>query len=219
MNKKWFVTIEGLLYLSFILLDVRKLPGSSLVKYCSICLCFLYVLSQLMDKKLDKKDVGIVAGAFGFTICSDAILLFGKSFALGIMSFCVVQVLYWERLHDYKLIKLWLVVPFALLIQVVFLKLGIPVEMDLFFASFYGTMLLWNTGKAVSRRDQPLFAVGMCLFVLCDLNVAIYNLGSYVQGNGEWIHFLEPAASILMWVFYLPSQVCIACSLKTKEMS
>ena len=57
---------------------------------------------------------------------------------------------------------------------------------------------------------MKVFAVGLTLFVCCDICVLLYNLGSFVSvGYGEQTaeFFVK-----LSWIFYLPSQCLIALS-------
>ena len=61
-------------------------------------------------------------------------------------------------------------------------------------------------------RFPVLFLVGLILFVLCDINVLIYNLHRFVS-----VYYLEygtlySLSAVLMWGFYLPSQVIIVLS-------
>ncbi|MCR5330365.1 MAG: hypothetical protein K6E62_04155 [Lachnospiraceae bacterium] len=57
-----------------------------------------------------------------------------------------------------------------------------------------------------------VFLVGMILFLLCDINVLLYNLGDYVSIDAPLYNSLSAAAPYLIWVFYLPSQVLIVLS-------
>ncbi len=67
-----------------------------------------------------------------------------------------------------------------------------------------------NVYKLTRATKVKVFAIGLFLFILCDINVALYNLSkidvlSYnIPGIG--------LSSIGMWLFYLPSQVLISLS-------
>jgi len=60
-------------------------------------------------------------------------------------------------------------------------------------------------------RDIRLFAWGMVLFLLCDINVGIFNLSGFIN-VGPVYEVLYGISSISMWLFYAPSQVLIVLS-------
>ena len=57
-----------------------------------------------------------------------------------------------------------------------------------------------------------LFLIGLILFVLCDINVLICNLHKFVNIYPNDYVTLYYISSVLMWGFYLPSQVIIVLS-------
>ncbi|MBO4509742.1 MAG: hypothetical protein J5718_00175 [Lachnospiraceae bacterium] len=57
-----------------------------------------------------------------------------------------------------------------------------------------------------------LFLIGLILFVLCDINVLICNLHKFVNIYPKDYVTLYYISSVLMWGFYLPSQVIIVLS-------
>ena len=75
-------------------------------------------------------------------------------------------------------------------------------------AGLYFSQLLSNTILAWTLRGQAarLFALGLTLFVGCDLCVGCFNLQ---LSNSLLLHLL---VYLGMWAFYLPSQVLIALS-------
>ena len=74
-------------------------------------------------------------------------------------------------------------------------------------AGLYFSQLLSNTILAWTRRGRRwrLFALGLTLFVGCDVCVGLFN--ALPPGSPRYF-----AVSIGMWLFYLPSQVLIALS-------
>jgi hypothetical protein len=58
----------------------------------------------------------------------------------------------------------------------------------------------------------------MVLFLLCDLNVGVFNLTGFVSVNSSWFHNLYAISAIAMWLFYLPAQVFISLSGQAKDM-
>ena len=83
------------------------------------------------------------------------------------------------------------------------LRLASPVNL---LAGLYFSQLLSNTVLAW-RMGRPgrLFAVGLTLFVGCDVCVGLFN--ALPPGSPPY-----SAASVGMWFFYLPSQVLITLS-------
>lgn len=68
-----------------------------------------------------------------------------------------------------------------------------------------------------SNKSFLLFIVGLFLFLLCDINVGIYNFTSYLSINNNWYTILENFSAVAMWMFYLPSQVLISISSLSKK--
>ncbi|MFA7367435.1 MAG: hypothetical protein WC008_03885, partial [Bacilli bacterium] len=67
-----------------------------------------------------------------------------------------------------------------------------------------------------SFKANPLFALGLVLFVCCDIFVGLYNLSSYVQ-VGEIVNTINTSGIDFAWGFYLPSQVLIVLSLNERK--
>ena len=84
-------------------------------------------------------------------------------------------------------------------------------EVELLYpiALFYAIALVSNVVRAINvckeqRFPSPnryMIAYGMILFLLCDVNVALYNTLLSTE-----------MTYVLMWFFYLPSQVLLALS-------
>lgn len=78
----------------------------------------------------------------------------------------------------------------------------------------YITMLVANVADAFiickKGKKNILFAVGLSLFLGCDVCVGLHNFGTVL--NVALPMWLVAFASYAMWAFYLPSQVLITCS-------
>lgn len=57
-----------------------------------------------------------------------------------------------------------------------------------------------------------LYTIGMVLFLLCDINVGLFNLSVFISLPESSYQTIYNLSSILMWTFYAPSQVLIALS-------
>jgi hypothetical protein len=101
---------------------------------------------------------------------------------------------------------------------------GVTMEFLLIISALYFTCIVTNTVTAMKsaihspeNKGNRLFAIGMGLFLLCDINVGLYNLSGFISLPANINEFLYTMSSILMWTFYAPSQVIIALSVGSKQ--
>lgn len=227
-----YVVTEILLYGSFLYIDIFNNTAyvlSSYLKFTGIVLCFLYtlVLSGLGPNKI---DIRILRLALFFTLISDLLILMVNIYLAGMVSFSVVQSLYlirlglWEgkrkNLPSNKLIikKMGRNIFITLFIYLCLNLAYIKVDILLGITCFYFVGILCNVKDAVviaykyRMKNQILYAFGMVLFLLCDINVGVFNLSGYISIHGSWYSTLYLFASVAMWLFYLPSQLLISLS-------
>ena len=211
----WFPLLECCLYLAFLSLDLF-LPGSGWdipLKYLSILLCFCFVLGTGQGQ-----DGLLMKTALGFTLLADLFLLvLNRWYLVGVACFCVVQLLYLTRIAGLQPEKLPLRLALRVLLAVAALMIawGLGALDGLTALSlFYFSQLICN---ALERRSlgAPFrgFALGLFLFLGCDLCVGLQNLSAWFPAaGGPLVEF----ARVGMWLFYLPSQVLISLSVKRK---
>ncbi|WP_455715126.1 lysoplasmalogenase family protein [Anaerosporobacter sp.] len=203
-------------YITFMILDVcNRYSGiSSMIKYESIILCFLYVM---LGKKKERSGY-IVSGLF-FTVVSDYFLLFTDYYAAGMLSFSMVQTIY--CIYCSKNIKNYILkeaVQFGIIGGILLaIRIGFPVETDIviILSIYYFVHLVSNVLcswlRSKDRKERKIFAIGMTLFLLCDIHVAIFNAGSYLSFATSLLYqTIYEVATVAMWFYYLPSQVLIA---------
>lgn len=195
---------------------------SSLVKLISIMLCFS--LSILIGKDyLNKVDKHLLQSGLFITMIADFLLLFTDYLALGVGIFSIVHILYTIRYERNKA-KLLLIrmILFLLMILGIYLAVNFFImKIKLLFvaALFYAVALIISVIKAIKSYRHKLFpypnrsliAVGMVLFLLCDINVGIFNI-TILTNNSSRIIILYNISGLLMWFFYLPSQVLLSLS-------
>lgn len=211
-----FLGLQIINYIAFMILDVfnRYADGSSMIKYEGIILCFLYVF---LGKRKERSGF-IVAGLF-FTAISDYFLLFTDCYAAGMLSFCAVQTVY--SIYSSKNLKQYIMKEGLQLciIGVILLcvRIGFQIEFDtvLILSLYYFVHLVGNVlcswYRSKEGKEKKLFALGMTLFLLCDIHVAIFNAESYLSvGFSPVYQKIYEVASVAMWFYYLPSQVLIA---------
>lgn len=225
-----FIAIEAIVYMAFLYGDISgsmKIDIITRFKFFAITLCISYALNIMVKQK--KRDNYILGGAMVFTGISDYFLLFTDKFTLGMATFCVVQVLYLFRLWNMEREEggsgrkgLWVRITLNLFLWLaVYMVLrGFHMDKDplLPVAAFYFITILHNVIVAVKNAvsvpswKRIVFASGMFLFLLCDINVGIYNMSGFLAVDNGFYQKMYSFAEIAMWMFYLPAQVCIAIS-------
>ena len=76
-------------------------------------------------------------------------------------------------------------------------------------AAVYALLLAGNvflSWRRLHGRGGRLLAVGLTLLLCCDVCVGLHNLSGPVPAA------VTAFADVGMWLFYLPSQVCVALS-------
>lgn len=173
-------------------MDLFK-ADSTYIKYMGIILCFVYAL-------LNNKKFRIVS--FIFTLIADYFLLvILDHYEIGVSSFIVVQMVYLYFLGNNKkayfnmflLIRGFVIICGTLLL-LIFNNMSLLNELVI----IYFSSLVLNAIQAYVQGDK-FMALGLILFVCCDICVGLFNINS-----------ANHIALFLSWVFYLPSQVIIA---------
>lgn len=200
-----FLAAEAALYAAFLALDLTGRGGLSVpVKYAGILLCLGFALLARVKWGGD----GLVPIALALTAGADWFLLVRNDhYAAGVALFLCVQTAYYLRLRRMGADSGWFLrASLALLagLGLYALKLASPVNL---LAGLYFSQLLSNTALSWRVKGRPgrLFAVGLTLFVGCDLCVGLFNALPAAAP-------LYPAVSVGMWFFYLPSQALITLS-------
>lgn len=224
-----FLVLSTILYFSFMFCDIFLDVSfySNRMKFLSICLCLLMVvILKLFHKK--EKDYLVLVAAFVFTVTADVFLLFTNHFVYGVLSFTIVQLIYLYRIHtiDSSLHSYHFHIRAicSTLVLVVLSLSNFKVDVLLvvvvfYFLNFIGNIrllcrLLKRRSLLNTRVKIVQFLIGMCLFILCDISVGIYNMSSYLEVQPPMFVILEQIAGLGMWGFYLPGQILIALSTK-----
>jgi uncharacterized membrane protein YhhN len=205
---RYILFLVGAIYIVFLYIDAatKDLGNiySTWLKYSTIILCFIISLF-IGSEGYDRRDRFLVQSARLFTVTADFFLLILCDYKYGIFCFCIVQIIYIIR-HSF-IARMGLSKLFLLIFTVVIILVSIITKINftrinnviITEAAFYGCILLISLYTALKTRKY-LISIGMLLFFLCDINVALYNLtNSFIPG-------------ILMWLFYLPSQLLLSLS-------
>lgn len=204
-RERVFPCLSALLWLTFLLLDITAMAGSTWVKFAAICLCFVTALTGA-----GSPDGGLVAAALGLTVAADLLLLVrSEGYELGVGLFIAVQLLYACRLFHLRGgapclwglgLRLAGLGAAGLLFSGALLPTGgllLPA-----LSCFCFVNLCVNAAEALALGGaQRTFAAGVLLFLCCDICVGCWNLG-----------LLPGLTGVGIWFFYLPSQVLIVLS-------
>jgi len=211
------------LYILFLYIDifnVKSFVSSNVIKYISIILCFGITI-LIGEYGLDKKDTFLLQTGFFITIFADLCFLIFDYYILGIIFFCLVQVVYYNRYKGYKsyrspLIIARFIIVFLLIISIYLILNLFIVKIDFLFAialvySIYLLSSIIESIKAFKNNLYPfpnkhIIVLGMVLFLLCDINVAISSV------TKEFATSVHDISKLLIWIFYLPSQVLLSLS-------
>jgi len=224
--------MQSIIYLSFMAIDINggNYQLSNYLKFGFIVICFFYVL--ICAKNNNMKQFTYLRLALALTLISDLLILLLDQYLFGVMTFILVQQLYGIRMDILqrdlfkskiiiiKQLQKNLVIGFiTAVICVSFIYLKIKLDLLLLLTTFYFICFLVNGLYAFNlakkfRHDRGivLFAIGIFLFLLCDINVGIYNAAEYITLSEKLYSVLYTLSSVLMWAFYAPAQVLISLS-------
>ncbi len=217
--KRWiFISIEVILYGVFLWIDMFVPRGTNIsiyVKYTSILLCFFYVLLSC-DENMEKQDQSLVQLILLFTLISDTFLLLIGNYALGMTTFLVAQLLHRYRLRRGRKQRIYQVAIPGFILLVCLSLMGMALDYVLIVAVFYFLCMVTNAGYSLIHRENVIYTIGLTLFLCCDINVGLFNVASYIEIPETLSFFINHVVSVLMWLFYLPSQVLFALSVRPR---
>ena len=159
-----------------------------------------------------------------FTLVSDIFLValegvFSSYQSFGMTSFSIVQLLYFVYLNTYVETKeskkvIYIIRAIGIIVVEVTTIIVLKSKYDYlsFISMFYFANIVLNLATSLCLiKKNPLFAIALIFFVLCDVIVGLSMAdGSYLALDSESILYkiIHPGFNII-WLFYLPSQVLI----------
>ncbi len=226
-NKKTYLAITiSFIAIEFILLMlILFAPNSAYSCYAAIVLVLIY---SLLFKPENKKII-LTQIALAFTLLSDTFLvgIFPTIQWLSMSSFFIVQSLYFARLLLNVQSKKYIYLNLALRIALIAISLlvGYLVLKDKFdyvsgISLAYFVSLIHNIVLACTMfKKSPMFAIGLILFILCDIVVGFNSaIGVYISvPETSIIYKIAFAPFNLAWTFYVPSQTLISLSIKDEK--
>ena len=198
-----FLAVQGALYLWFLCGDLLDAEDTRWIKYASIVLCFLFAAYQAA-----RGGDRLTAAALAFTLGADAfLLLLDRDYPLGIGLFCVAHLLYRKRIgrEGGGAHPALLILPALGGLLAALARWGADTAM----AAVYALLLAGNVYLSWSRlrgRAGRLLSAGLTLLLCCDVCVGLHNLPGRIPKG------VSAFADFGMWLFYLPSQVCVTLS-------
>ncbi|NLY77792.1 MAG: hypothetical protein GX080_06875 [Tissierellia bacterium] len=220
---KAILVLISVFYLAFLYIDLYRHEYAYLsnnVKFTCIILCF--ILSLLSGKNsFDTHSMKLLQLGLFLTVIADYFLLIVRDYyEIGIIVFSVVQITYSIRydmknkgffLHKYIVLLVVIFLSHYLINSIVRIDLLVPISI------FYGACLIISVYKAIGVYVHNIYPKingimvfgGMILFLLCDINVAMYNIFKYLNKTDIIIY---KVSNISIWLYYLPSQVLLSLS-------
>lgn len=175
-------------------MDLLKI-NSDYIKYIGIVLCFLYAI-------YNKKKYQIISMLF--TLVADYFLLLKLDhYEMGVTSFIFAQITYYYFLGniDKSYFNVFLFIRgFIIIVGTLLLDITSNLTLLNELVLIYFSSLVFNCIQAYLIHNK-VFAIGLTLFVCCDICVGLFNINA-----------ANSLAAFLMWFFYLPSQVLIVLS-------
>lgn len=232
-----YLMLQISMYVMFLKADLagENAGFSNRIKFIVILFCFCYVM--LPQAAADKRDRLIIRLALLFTLISDFIILFlsDNMYKYGMLTFLTAQQLYGIRLSGLGavygarpepsltsrfILRLLLQAVIAIILCTTLHISGVDIDSLTIIVAIYFISLLLNVIRSMrlallmpGNKQAAVFAAGLFLFLLCDINVGIFNLSDFIPLSGNGYRLLYSMSTILMWFFYAPSQVLISLSL------
>jgi hypothetical protein len=225
-NKKLWILLPTFLVAELclwfvILFCPHSALGLSISCFSAVALAFVFALCFI------KKDIGVLLLISGllFTVCADIFLVLPqdlqyKQQVAGMVFFSVTQLVYfaylfWKTESKKMRIAHSIIRGTAVVIAeiVMLIVLGKNTDVLSVLSLFYIANLAVSVVFAYMQgKKSLLFAIGLTLFLCCDLFVGFsIAIGEYIQvAETSLLYKIIHADFNFVWFFYLPSQACIA---------
>lgn len=205
------------LYIYVLLICFNSFINVKVLSYTSIVLCFIIGIFMFCKTK----DYYIMILSLFFTLIGDTFFIFFKNLSvIGLICLNITQILYFLRIYldsEYKkanvLIRL-ISIPISIIIVFITLKnetdilaiLWIMFSVNLFINILF-------TIKEIGINN--FFPIGLLLMFIYGIAMMFIYLPNYLTTNVRFIDILIQLPFDIKWVFYLPSQVVLTCSIFT----
>lgn len=219
-----FVTVEITILVLHLVLPNSILTHGRHLLFLSIIFAFSFAL-VFINKKRSLINLGLL-----FTVCADFFLvpcfiINGAEFQEqipGMICFSLVQLTYAAYLFaiENKNHKVPHIIVRAVMsvigVVLPFIVLAGKADFLTCITGFYLANFVVNIVFAfMNFRKNPLLAIGLVLFLLCDINTGLNAAvldGYFVANEGTLLAWFGDPTIDLTWIFYLPAQILIALS-------
>ena len=219
-----FFGIEGILYLAYMFLDLfctSQYEISNHIKFLSIFICLIYTL--ICYQKIKTTGYKVLTISMIFIFISDFYILILSYYNIGVFTFFIAQLFLLGYLFlmqkKFTFRRFLGRTTFNILTSLVLLwsvqLFSITIDWLLIISAVYFITFFYNLVEAIGyaipnkKSKSVLFASGMLLYFLCDINVGIFNTMSYVETSNLGFQVIYEFATIAMWMFYLPGILLI----------
>ena len=191
----------------------------------AIALCFAFAL-LFLEKGT---DTALIQAALFCTLMADIclIILQPRKQLLAMLFFSAVQICYfillWKNQRKYK--GFHLVFRGFISLTALFLTAAVLGEkadpLSLVSLFYFANLLLNVIFSFADFKKNRLFAVGLLLFLLCDICIGLSEMSAgYIPiKEGTLLYAVIHPGFNLAWLFYIPAQTLIALSLADKRLS
>ncbi len=210
----WYIVTETAIFITFLLcifLKIYESPVFHIIQYSAIGINALCCLISCLNSDNQSKTDRLYLSAILMTAIADFLLVILSSEVaslLGLLTFFLVQLAYGCTLNNIiTLIRVRIV------INLILLAIFVPVTGNWIYSigfSVYLTQLILNICATIrdqssfnSMRQYHLALFGFILFLLCDIFVILRFIIPVRP-------FEVPITDLVAWIFYIPSQVCLA---------
>lgn len=210
-------------YLIFLFLDINNkyIKLSKNLKFICIILCFFISLLS-RHNAFDLYNIKLLQIGLLLTVIADYFLLIlDDYYEIGIAIFILAQITYSIRYATRKrscIIKRYIKMLGGIFFLYIIINFFINIPLIIALGLSYGVCLVTNVymsilvykEKTFPKLNSIMVVAGMFLFLLCDINVAIFNIikGVYFKYNS----LVYQISLVSMWLFYLPSQLILSLS-------
>lgn len=206
--------------LILILSVIMMSSGSNVIKYLIVFLCLCYASWSFIRQKSGTRKTSLILSALVFAFFADYFLIFTLLAEAGLILFILFQFSILLYLYPSK-IFFPTICMLAFITISVSLLLSLPKTPVIYLSVYYGSLSLFNLSGYLSAYAKSsrisgirLILIGIFLLFLCDIHVAVWNLGRSYPVLSDAVYNWSKFAGTLIWPFYILSLVCLVFSLQ-----
>jgi len=183
------------------------------IKFIFICFCFI-VSAVSYGFCFSKRDCRYLISGTALTVVSDFFLVYRDMDYRGLYIFFTVHAAYTLRASRDKKRGAALTAVIFICLAPLYLLIDPVAAAAAVYACFFACDLIVNVRMYRDRRgdiprvNKTIILAGLTAFLLCDMSVVLFNLPRYYTVHGA----VTETAYIVMWVFYLSSQLLLSVS-------